>query len=254
MNQQLAGLNIDIVFATKKQALSTITPDFFSGAGIVDGEIELVSQPVLAKNFARMELVENIVIVGEPNRIVFSEAMVDKKYEKLVIPAMARKYTQTLPNLEYEAIGINIRGFLSFPDSQDAASRYIASNFLAAGTWQAIGTSPMRASINLVFQLERAPLYLSIAEAAVKQADETTTPIVMFSGSFSYTLNGESASEKLAYMHECIGNWQADFAAFTDIINNHFLAQTATNSFPQLPHIDSDSVVSPDIFAMSGVA
>lgn len=262
MNQQLAGLNIDIVFATKKQALSTITPDFFSGAGIVDGEIELVSQPVLTKNFARMELVENIVIVGEPNRVVFSEAMADKKYEKLKITAMASKYIQMLSNLEYEAIGINIRGFLSFPEDKDAARRYIASNFLANASWQTLGKSPVRASINLVFDRERSPFYLNIAEAAMrKEEDETTVPIVMFSGSFSYVVNSESAAEKIAYMHEIIANWQTDLAAFNEIINNHLLAQNTAHNYQEMPQMSSyqempqtESESETNVFAMNGVS
>ncbi len=240
MNQQLTGLNLDIVAATKKPATSTINVDFFSGAGIIEGEIKLASQPVNSKNFSRIELEENIVIVGEGNRIVFSEAMADKIPEKLKIPAMALQYIQMLSNLEYEAIGINIRGFLSFPEDKDAASKYIVSNFLANASWQTIGELPVRAaSINLVFDRERSPFYLNIAEAAMrKEEDEATVPIVMFSGSFSYVLNG-NAAEKLAYMHEVIANWQTDFTAFNEIINNHFLAQNTVGSYQEMPQMSS---------------
>ncbi|MCV3217087.1 hypothetical protein OGM63_26865 [Plectonema radiosum NIES-515] len=240
MNQQLAGLNLDIVAATKKPATSTINLDFFSGAGIIEGEIKLASGPVNSKNFSRIELEENIVIVGEGNRVVFSEAMAGKTPDQLKIPVIASKYIQMLSNLEYEAIGVNIRGFLSFPEGKDAASRYIASNFLANASWQTIGFSPVRASINLVFDRERSPFYLNIAEAAMrKEEDEATVPIVMFSGSFSYVVNGESAAEKIAYMHEIIANWQTDFTAFNEIINNHFLAQNTAVNYQEMPQMSS---------------
>jgi hypothetical protein len=42
MSQQLSGLNLDIVAATRKPAVSTINPDFFSGAGIIEGDTKLV--------------------------------------------------------------------------------------------------------------------------------------------------------------------------------------------------------------------
>jgi hypothetical protein len=259
MNQQLSGLNLDIVAATRKPAASTINPDFFSGAGIIKGEIELTSQPVNARNFSRMELANNIVVVGEGNRVIFSEAMADKTPDKLSIPGMASKYIQTLPNLEYEAIGINIRGFLSFPENKDAASKYITSNFLANASWQGIGKSPVRASVNLVFDMERSPLYLSIAEAAMrKEEDETTVPIVMFSGSFSYAIDAESAAEKIAYMQEKISNWQTDFAAFNEIINHHFLIQNTVENYQHIPTLEVYEEIpqresEANLFAMNGV-
>jgi hypothetical protein len=271
MNQQLAGLNLDIVAATKKPAASTINLDFFSGAGIIEGEIKLASQPVNSKNFSRIELSENIIIVGEENRVIFSEAMAGKTPESLKIPAMASKYIQMLSNLEYEAIVVNIRGFLAFPEDKDAASRYIASNFLVNAPWQTIGKSPVRASVNLVFTLEGSPFYLNIAEAAMrKEEDETTVPIVMFSGSFSYVLKGESAAEKIAYMQGVIANWQNDFTAFNEIINNHLLAQNTAENYQETPQMSSyqempqvevyqeisqtESESEANVFAMNGVS
>jgi hypothetical protein len=247
MNQRLEGINLDIVVATKKPAISTITPEFFNGAGISDSEIELVSDHIYTKNYARMELAHNISISGELNRVTFSEAMVGKSLELLKVPGMAKRYTQTLSNLEYEAIGLNFRGFLSFPSDPDGARKYILSNFFPNASWQTI-CDTVRAGISLVFEKPRSPLYMNIAEATVRKEDETTMPIVVFSGSFSYVLDGESAAEKLAYMHECIGNWQSDFAEFIEIIDNHFLAKPVIESYPQLPSLETEV---PNIFAMS---
>lgn len=42
MTTQLAGLNLEIVAATKKTAISTITPDFFIGTGIVNENIKII--------------------------------------------------------------------------------------------------------------------------------------------------------------------------------------------------------------------
>jgi hypothetical protein len=259
MSQQLSGLNLDIVAATRKPAVSTINSDFFSGAGIIEGDTKLVSQPASARNFSRMEFEKNIVVVGEGNRVIFSETMLDKTPEQLGIPVIAGKYIQTLPNLEYEAIGINIRGFLSFPEGKDTASKYITSNFLADASWQGIGKSAVRASVNLVFDMERSPLYLSITEATMrKEEDETTIPIVMFSGSFSYAINGKNSAEDIAYMQGIINNWQTDFATFNEIINHHFLANNRLESYQansqiqaykEMPYGESEA----NLFAMNGV-
>lgn len=254
MNHKNAGLNTDIIIITKKSVISTVTSDFFSGAGIIEeGELELASKPILAPAFARVEYKDNadksVIVTAEANnRVIFSETINDKSFEQPLIKKMACKYTQTLPNLDYEAVLVSFRNFLSFPDSQDEAIKYIASNFLTNGSWQTIGKSPVRASIDLVFDMEHAPLYLKIASATMRLEDETTIPVVMFSGSFSYILDGESAAEKLAYIHECIGNWQTDFDAFTDIVNNNFIVQNAVESSYQLQApVETET----NLFAMS---
>ncbi|MGB3654037.1 MAG: hypothetical protein WBA41_22895 [Rivularia sp. (in: cyanobacteria)] len=83
----------------------------------------------------------------------------------------------------------------------------------------------MRASVELVYNLERAPFYLKITEAALQETEEKVTPIIIFNGSFSYQVNGESNTEKLAVVHSVINNWQSDLEDYQNIINNKFLAQ-----------------------------
>jgi hypothetical protein len=245
---ELEGINLDIAIATEKSAVSTINPEFLIAAGISD-EIQLVSEPILTKDFASVELAQNIRISGEFGRVAFSELMAGKTDESLKIPSMAIRYTKTLSHLGYKAFALNYRGFRSFPSDQDGARKYIIENFFPNASWQTIGKSPARASVNLVFEMSRSPVYMNITEATVRKEDESTMPIVMFSGSFSYVLDGESAAEKLAYMHECIGNWQSDFAEFTDIINNHFLVQPVVESYQQLPQVETEEI--PNIFAMT---
>ncbi len=254
MNEQLSGLNFDIVIATTKPAISTIAPTFLDAANITSG-MELASEPISTPGYARSEYKKppkgSIILTAEQNRVVFSETLDSEDKEMPAIIRMSRSYTQMLTNLGYEAIGLNFRGFLAFPENKDAASKYITSNFLANSSFLSIGKSPVRASINLVFDTERCPVYFSIAEAGMrKEEEETTTPIVMFSGSFSYVLKGEASAEKLAYMHECIGNCQFDYAVFTDIINNHFLAQNVIEpSYQQVPQLEANN----NLYAVSAI-
>jgi hypothetical protein len=249
MIQQLSGLNIDIVIATSKPAGPTITSAFFDAANITDGGMKLASKPVSTPEYGRMEYeYENdskkiIAVTGEQNRVGFSQTLNSEDNEAPAIIRMSTNYTQMLPNLGCEAVGISFRGLKACPEDKDAASRFITSNFLAKSSFASIGKSPVRASINLVFDTERCPAYFNIAEASMrKEEEETTTPIVVFSGSFSYVLKGETSAEKLAYMHECIGNWQFDYAVFTDIVNNHFLAQNVVEPiYQELPQLEANN-------------
>ncbi|GAB1540617.1 hypothetical protein NUACC21_32860 [Scytonema sp. NUACC21] len=223
MSQQLVVQDLVIVVAAKNHSPSILNPDFLKYSGIVPQDWNLARQPIYTNSAAQVVFTNGISIIAEPNRVIFISPIGDKTMSELNIAEIARKYVQTLPNVEYEAVGINPRGYVAFAGSPDAARLYMASTLLCPGAWQSEGDSPVRASLNLVYKFQRAPFYLSITEAALRNEDETTTPIVMFSGSFSYELSGESGVEKISDLHKCIQNWQTDLNTYSDIINHKFL-------------------------------
>ncbi|GAB1542663.1 hypothetical protein NUACC21_53370 [Scytonema sp. NUACC21] len=252
MTQQLVVQDLVIVVAAKNHSPSILNPDFLKCSGIVPQDWDLARQPVYTNSAAQVTFTNGISIIAEPNRVIFMEPIGDKTMSELNIAEIARKYVQTLPNVEYEAVGINPRGYVAFAESPDAARFYMAETLLSPGAWQSEGDSPMRASLNLVYKFQRAPFYLSITEAALRKEDETTTPIVMFSGSFSYELSGDSGAEKISNLHNCIQNWQTDLNTYSDIINHKFLNKISSS----LRVASDDSTVSvpatvPDLFTMS---
>jgi hypothetical protein len=184
-----------------------------------------------------------ISVMAEPNRIMFSEAIDGKVASEIAIAQIARKYVQALPHMEYQAVGLNPRGFASFDAEPESARKYLSEKLFSPGAWQEVGTQPMRATINLAYTLERGVFYLSVQEAALRQPDETTTPIVMFSGNFSYDLASKKEEERLTSLYQAIENWQADLDTYKDIINTKFLA----SGF-------QPTVMVPDTFTMSATA
>jgi hypothetical protein len=146
-----------------------------------------------------------------------------------------------LPNAEYQGLGVNPRGYVGFENTdQDAARKFVSEGMFAPGAWQQVGTSPMRSTVNLVYTFERAPLYLTINEAALRNPDETTMPIVLFSGSYSYEISGESSTEKLNNLLTTMGNWQTDLQEFSDIINHKFLgvSEQVASNIPNVFNMD----------------
>lgn len=229
MNQQLVLQDLVIVIAAKNHKTSLLNADFLKCSGIVPSDWELARQPVNASNVAQVMFSNGIAITAEPQRIILAQPIKDIDGESILIPEIARKYARALPNMEFEAVGINPRGYIPLPTGeQDTARQYITQNLLSPGAWQSEGEEPMRASLNLVYKLQRSPLYLSITEAALRSDDETINPIVIFNGSFSYELSSEDNAEKLQQLDSVINNWQADLDAYKNIVNNKLLAQ-----FPQ---------------------
>ncbi|MCC5615426.1 hypothetical protein LC605_10150 [Nostoc sp. CHAB 5836] len=240
MSQTLITQEFGIIIAAKNHKPTILNPDFLFYSGIVPTEWELARQPIYTQSLSQVAFTNGIVIIAEPTRVMFIEAIENKTVEEIAIAAIAKKYVEALPNVEYEAVGINPRGYVAFEKNLDAARLFITETLLSAGSWQEAGTAPVRATLNLAYTLERGPFYLSVNEAALRNPDETSTPIVLFSGSFSYEVKSETPVERKNSIHQGIDNWQADLLAYQEIISNKFLGKTS-----------EEKTVVPDVFAMS---
>lgn len=244
---QISVQELVIVIAAKNNNPTILTADFLKYSGIIPGDWELARQPVFTNSASQVVFTNGVSIVAETNRIIFIEQVADKSADSITIPQIARKYVETLPNAEYQAVGLNPRGYASFEQSEDAARNYVSQTLLAPGAWQEIGTTPVRATVNYIYTLERGQFNLSVNEAAMRQADESITPIVLFSGNFSYEIASNSKEEQLKNLYKALSNWQADLDTYADIVNNKFFA-TPTAQLKPTP-----SVV-PNIFAMPAPA
>lgn len=227
MNQPLIVQELVIIVAAKDFKPSILSPDFLKYSGIIPGEWEFAKQPILKNNVAQFSFKNGVSIIAEPNRVIFAEGIANKTTETVAVPELISKYTQALPNLDFQAVGINPRGFVAFAEV-DGASKFINQKVLSPGIWQQEGEARMRASLNLVYQLQPAPLSLNIAEAVLRQEDKNV-PIVMFNGGFSYQVIGNSEQEKLDFINRVVGNWFTDITTFSSLINNKFLSGVTGN-------------------------
>ena len=236
MSQALITQEFGIIIAAKNHKPTILNPDFLKYSGIVPTEWELARQPIYTQNLSQVAFTNGIVIIAEPTRVMFIEAIENKAAKEINVPNIAKKYISALPNVEYEAVGINPRGYVAFEKEEDAARLFLTETLLSRGAWQEVGTAPVRATLNLAYTMPRRPLYLSINEAALRNPDETTTPIVLFSGSFSYEVNSESSSERQKDLYQNIESWQLDLESYQEIINTKFLGKNSEEKtvFPSL--------------------
>lgn len=254
MVKKLSIQDVVIVLAANEHSPGVATYEFFKHAGIIPEDFKLARQPVYTQQNAQLTFTdsnENVIsIVAETNRIIFMEAVGDREISSLQIASIASKYAQALPNMKFEAVGINPRGYVSFTSEEDAGRKYMVENILCPGAaWQSEGDKPMRASVNLVYNYEHASMYLNISEAALRKDDETNTPIVMFNGSYSYELQGETKEEKQENLHKAIENWKTDVATYSELVNHKFLAQLPEEATVEVASELQEE--SKNVFAMS---
>lgn len=224
-----------IVLATKGQSPSVLNAEFLRYSSIVPESWQLARKPIYTEQVIQIAYENGVVITAQPNRIILSELFQDKSVEDTVLPQIAKKLVSALPALDYEAVGINPRGYLNVAAGKKAASQYVTNNLLAPGPWQQYGKEPVKASVNYVYQLEQGRLNLSVSEASLQMPEEELS-VILFSGNLDHALKEEGAESKAAELVAAIGNWQRDVASFTELVNSSF----------SVPEPDVPEVIVPD--------
>lgn len=212
-----------IVISVKTQNPTILNEDFLKQTGIIPSDWKLAREPIYTDRVAQIVFENGFSIAAQPDRVMFLEAVGDKDLATITAGEVAQKYVATLKLADYQAVGINFRSYVAH-NSPEAASEYINSQLLAAGTWQQYGTGAVRASVNLVYDLSERQLNLSINEASIQFPEQPATPVVLFAGNFSYDASKVSTDDKAAEIAQVIGNWKQDLTEYTALITERFIA------------------------------
>jgi len=228
MKKNIQTQELAIAITAKNLNPNIINLDFLTYSNIISPEWELARQPVYTKNLTQLVFQNGIAIVAQTNRIVFAEAIETKDIEELQISKVAATYLEKLPNIEYKAVGINPKGFVTFADSNDA-SNYLLNNLLASGEWREFGKTPLKAAIQLAYTLEDSQLNLTINEGLLKVSEEKSVPAVLFSGNFDYKISSNDSEVRLKDLHQILQNWKSNLETYTQLINDKFLSSRTDN-------------------------
>ena len=219
MNQALEIQELAIVITAKNYDPSLLNPGFLKYSGIVNPNWELARKPVINNRSAQIVFNNGVYIAAQPNRLMFVEALNSKEdINNAEIPTLANRYVEILRTIEYQAVGINFRGYTNCTNTTVEENNYLIDNFIQPGEWQNCGSKPVKVGLNLAFDYGDKQLSLSINEAGLKLPDSEQVPIVLFSGNFNYDLNAEDIAQILPKLNSVITNWQQDLAIYTEVI------------------------------------
>jgi hypothetical protein len=225
MSSDLILQELGIVVAMQQPNPNLVTVEFLKLSGIITADWELARQPINNERISKLLFTNGISIVAEPNRIMFGEIIGDKDLNTLTVATVAQKYLNIFKLAQYQAVGINIRGFCPQANPQ-AATQYINHQLLSDGSWQNYGTAPIQAALNLVYTLEGRQLNLEVAAAQIQVSETEVEPIILFSGNFGYDLATPESGNNLDAVSSILANWQMDLSAYYELIAERFLAPT----------------------------
>lgn len=224
-NKSLQIQELAIAITAKNLNPNVVNLDFLKYSNIISSDWELARPAVYRKSVTQLVFQNGIAIVVQPNRIVFAEAIdtKEKDIQEVQISQLATKYIEKLPNIEYQAVGINPKGFATFTESNDATN-YLLNNLLASGEWREFGKTPVKAAIQLAYSLEDSQLNLTINEGLLKVSEEKSIPAVLFSGNFNYNIFGDKQEDKLQFLYQILYNWKSNLGIYQQLINEKFLS------------------------------
>ncbi|MBD2519450.1 hypothetical protein H6G93_31720 [Nostoc sp. FACHB-973] len=243
MNKTLVLQNIGIAIAVKNHNSNLLNYDFLKYSNIVPDNWELARQPIMGTQGSQVVFRNGISLTAQQNILSFVEAVTSKEVYEIQVAEIAHNYVRALPNLEYQAVGIDLRGYITANHlNQEASVESYMRSLLAPAPWQEVGIAPVKSVIQLAFTLEAGQLNLNINEGKLYLTEEETVSIILFEGNFSYGVKGNSKEERLHSLHTLLDNWQTDTELYQNIINSKFLssgqiindAPQTEDVFPQL--------------------
>lgn len=230
MSKTLEIQELAIVITAKNYDPNLLSPSFLKSSGIVSEDWELAREPIVNNRASQVVFNNGIYLAAQPNRFTFVEALNNKELTQVQVSSLINRYVEVLRNLEYQAIGINLRGYVPCNEKTLESNNYLRDNFIVPGEWQSEGTAPVKAGLNLVFTYDNKQLYLSVNEAGIKFPESEQLPIVLFGGNFDYDLSSDSKEEKLARLQSIVKNWQQDLDIYRDVVNKMIVpTQVAKN-------------------------
>lgn len=205
-----------------------MNPEFLHYSGIIPEAWELAEQPVRNPQGSQVSFQNGINIIAYLHQTTFVESLRDKAESEVQIASVAQRYTEILRNMDYQAVGVNFRGLVTFPGEPEGAHEYLFNTLLAPGPWQQQGTAPVRAGLNLMYTFEENRLNLGVQEAALQLPEAEQVPILMFTGNFEADLRSVETTERLARVQQIVSHWPSNLETYETVVQQFLTPQVET--------------------------
>ncbi|NJO24857.1 MAG: hypothetical protein HC867_02280 [Bacteroidia bacterium] len=133
MHPSLYVQELAFVVAFRQQDLTLINPEFLHYGGIIPEGWELDQQPVRSAQASQVAYKNGVTIAANTRQILIAESLNNKTSEQVVVADIAKRLMKTLQNLEFQAIGVNVRGYVPCLEEFTAANQFLRDKLLAPG-------------------------------------------------------------------------------------------------------------------------
>ncbi|MEL6439097.1 MAG: hypothetical protein AAFQ80_07585 [Cyanobacteria bacterium J06621_8] len=242
MESKLELQQLSLTLIAKNYNPARITPDFLAASGIIPYSWQLASKPSVAPNMVQLKFKNGLGIAALPGSITFSEAIRTEGIEQMEAAKVASRYLESLPAADYQQLKISPMCLYNLGDEADAVRQLMIEALLAPSPWHSFGCKPVKAAVNLVYELEHCQLNLKVDEARFQQGEKAAIPGLLFAGDFIYSVAELSGESKINSLKTAINNWQQDVGRFQLKISANII-KTAQASISEQSVPSSDKVL-----------
>lgn len=235
MESKLELQQLSLSLIAKNYNPARITPDFLAASGIIPHDWQLASKPAVAPNAVQLRFKNGLSVSAQPGSITFSEAILTTSIEKMEAAKVAGRYLESLPAADYQQLKISPMCLYNLGDEADTVRKLIVEALLAPAPWHSFGSSPTKAAVDLVYELEHCQLNLKVDEARFQQGENSAIPGLLFTGDFIYSVAELAGESKINSLKTAINNWEQDVAMFQSKISENIIktAQAAMSEQPE---------------------
>lgn len=215
---------LDITLLADEIIPTFLTSKFLKESQIVPQMWEFASPPEISSEQGKVMFTNEVSISARDGEIIFTEPIDNRRSSKMNIDKLAKNWVNTLSQFNYSAIQIQARSFFTFqPDRRSNFTQYIPTDVLALNNLESASIKPIRGNVNLLFTSRKGEFLIKVEDVTLRQADNSLQAGAMFSGNFSYEIEGKSANERQKQINRSIDGWEEDWRIYQDIVIKKFL-------------------------------
>ena len=199
-----------------------VTPEVLSSHSIIPKNWQLKQKPQINSQLLQLTFTNKVQLVAQIGKISFIQPIGTKITEDLEVIKLASNYVAKMPSAKYQSLHIQPRRIVSLPEAE-GGKKYIAQTLLNYGPHLELGQISRGAKVDLLYQLKRCQLDLTIMEAKLEMADKNIIPGLFFGGKFIYYLNQYFPQENVSKLNQLLSNTPKDMDTFRKIIHQKFL-------------------------------
>ena len=220
-NPNFSPSQLSIVIAARNHNPTILNPDFLKSNKIVPEDWQLSEPPICIEPIAQVKFQAGVHILAQPDKVVFSQPLNENgAVQQEDLADIVLRYIDTLPHVNYIAVGINPSGYIAFDEDQ-LAWDYFRDSFLTSGDWRNCAKGLVSASLQLVYGLDRGYLTLGISQS---QALDSSLPCLLFTGNFHRDVTEDNVSAaRLEDVKTIIKGWNTDINFFESTVRESFL-------------------------------
>lgn len=222
MNKTVNIQQLEVVLVVKEHNPKSLNLEFLKDTGIIPIDWELAQPPTCTEDIALVSFQNGVYIVHQGDIVTFLEDTRSKGSGEVEVPQIAHKYVERLPQVNYQSVGINPKGYAAFNNNGEAR-KYLLETLLPPDRWHESERKIVQAVVNFVYNLDRGLFNLTVKNTALELSEEKVIPIVSFSGNFHRDIARIPEEDRFQVLSQIIENWQTDIETYREIVNKRFL-------------------------------